>query len=120
MPSNRRMPKARTLKTPFGKIAYRESGKKRDPRVLALHGWLDNAASFDRLLEEMSGYHIVAIDFLGHGLSDSLPMGTFYHFIDLVPFLHSVLNALRWKNCIFLGHSMGAAAGCLYAGAFPE
>ena len=41
-------------------------------RVLALHGWLDNAASFSRITPLLVGCRVVAIDQRGHGLTDHL------------------------------------------------
>ena len=35
-------------------------------RVLALHGWLDNAASFVPLAAQLPGLELVAIDLPGH------------------------------------------------------
>ena len=40
--------------------------------VLALHGWLDNAASFQPLAEPL-GHPLVALDFAGHGHSEHRP-----------------------------------------------
>ncbi|MEZ4751278.1 MAG: alpha/beta hydrolase [Bdellovibrionota bacterium] len=88
--------------------------------MLALHGWLDNAATFDRLAPRLKGIRLVAPDFLGHGLSDHLPEGMQYHFIGSVPVLAELLHALKWKRYGILGHSMGAAVGSLLAAISPE
>jgi alpha-beta hydrolase superfamily lysophospholipase len=42
--------------------------------VIAIHGWLDNAASFDRIAPAFAkhGYYFVALDLQGHGLSAPL------------------------------------------------
>ena len=53
-------------------------------RWLALHGWADNAASFDRLapmLVREGAACVVAIDAAGHGLSGHRPT---YHDVDNV------------------------------------
>ena len=42
-------------------------------RVLALHGWLDNAASFAPLAAAWPDCEIVALEFAGHGRSGHLP-----------------------------------------------
>ena len=43
-------------------------------RWLLLHGWLDNAASFERLVPELFAegvaHDVCAVDMSGHGLSD--------------------------------------------------
>jgi len=53
------------------------------PPLLALHGWLDNAASFERLAPLLcEHFHIVAIDLAGHGRSQHRPAGLWYHYID--------------------------------------
>ncbi|HAU90742.1 MAG TPA: alpha/beta hydrolase, partial [Alteromonas sp.] len=43
--------------------------------VLALHGFLENAASMACLAASMSQYQYIAIDLPGHGLSDHRPTG---------------------------------------------
>jgi pimeloyl-ACP methyl ester carboxylesterase len=88
--------------------------------VLAAHGWLDNAASFDRLAPLLDGLRLVAIDFPGHGRSEHRPVGAAYHFIDWVPVLFDAADALGWQSFSLLCHSMGAAAATLAAGTFPE
>lgn len=91
--------------------------------VLALHGWLDNAASFDHLaglLAEDPGLRIIAVDLPGHGRSDHRPLAVQQHFIDYVSVVLQICEALGLERLSLLGHSMGAGIACLFAGAFPE
>lgn len=90
------------------------------PPVLALHGWQDNAATFDRLAPLLPDFHIVALDFAGHGQSDWRPAGTRYHMLDHVDDVLAVADQLGWEKFSVLGHSMGAGIGLLLAGALPE
>ncbi|MCB0403410.1 MAG: alpha/beta hydrolase [Bdellovibrionales bacterium] len=87
--------------------------------MLALHGWLDNAATFDRLAPLLKGLRLVAPDFPGHGLSDHLPTGMQYHFVGSIPVLAELVQQLGWKRYGVLGHSMGAAVGSLLAAISP-
>ena len=89
-------------------------------RILALHGWLDNAQSFGPLAEKMPGYDIVALDFPGHGLSGHRPAGEILHYIDYIADVYAVLKTLNWDACVLIGHSMGAGVASLFASAFPE
>ncbi len=106
----------------FGKIAGLCWGKGNPRKILALHGWLDNAASFAQLapLLAESGYEVVAIDFAGHGHSDHRAPGHFTHFIDFILDIQDVLSNLNWEKPILLGHSMGAAMAQMFAVSFPE
>jgi pimeloyl-ACP methyl ester carboxylesterase len=91
------------------------------PTLLMLHGWQDNAASFDVLFADLvKHYHVVALDWPGHGLSDHRDGDNFYHFVDYIDDLHQVIEFLSVQNLYLVGHSLGAiVAGC-YAAAFPE
>ena len=45
-----------------------------------MHGWQDNAGSFDRLIPLLPRNHAyLAIDLPGHGLSSRIPNGMQYH-----------------------------------------
>ncbi|MBL4773846.1 MAG: alpha/beta hydrolase [Alcanivoracaceae bacterium] len=96
------------------------SGNKK--KILALHGWLDNAASFYQLAPLLAkmGYEVVAIDFAGHGHSDHRAKGHFTHFIDYVLDIQEVLEKLDWKKPILLGHSMGGAMAQMYTATNPQ
>lgn len=93
---------------------------KSGTRILALHGWLDNAESFGPLAEKMPGFDIVALDFPGHGRSAHRPQGEILHYIDYVADVYAVLELLRWDTCLIMGHSMGAGVATVFAATFPE
>ena len=87
--------------------------------VIALHGWLDNANSFQPLAGHL-GNPVLALDFAGHGFSDYRPEGAATHYVDHVRDVLAVADDMQWPEFILLGHSMGAGVACLFAGTFPE
>ncbi len=101
-------------------LAVRQWGEATGAPVLALHGWLDNAASFDAMGPHLGGLHVCAMDFAGHGLSGHRPAGVPYHLIDNVTDAVGVADAMGWEKFSLLAHSMGAGVGALLAGAFPD
>lgn len=90
------------------------------PAILALHGWLDNAASFSRLAPLLDNYRIISIDLAGHGYSDHRSAGASYAIWDYVGDLVDIANALSLKRFSIVGHSMGAIVGVMMASAFPD
>lgn len=50
------------LQTPWLRLAARAWGPSGGLPVLAVHGWLDNAASFDVLAPLLPGMRLVAVD----------------------------------------------------------
>lgn len=88
--------------------------------VLALHGWLDNAASFYKLAPLLTGVHIVAPDLAGHGRSGHRPGQTAYTPWDDINDVFAIADHLGWQRFVLLGHSRGAIIGSLAAGTFPE
>lgn len=88
--------------------------------VLALHGWLDNAASFDVLAPLLADADVVALDLAGHGHSyHRTPQGS-YNVWDDLPDLVRVADALGWQRFHLLGHSRGAIIATLLTAALPE
>lgn len=77
--------------------------------VLALHGWLDNAASFIPMASELADYRLIALDLPGHGASAHRPKGYHYHFIDYVCDVVSAADKLGFDRFRLLGHSLGGA-----------
>ena len=85
--------------------------------LVCFHGWLDNAASFTTIANALTDCEIYAWDFLGHGKSEHKHAGERYHYIDLVPFIDAAWQSVEAAHKVLVGHSMGAGACALYAGA---
>lgn len=101
-------------------LAAKVWGPENGRRLLAVHGWLDNANSFDNLAPLLPEWRIVAIDLPGHGHSQHRSADAAYHFIDYTVNVAAVVEALGWDTYAYVGHSMGAAIGCILAGTFPQ
>ena len=88
--------------------------------VLAFHGWLDNAATFDNLAPLLPELRILSLDLPGHGHSDHRPSGSAYYFIDMVMDVIEVADVLGLESFSLLGHSMGAGVATYLAGTLQE
>ena len=108
------------LRLPHIELAAHLYGPENGVPVIALHGWLDNAASFARLAPLLPGLRIVALDFAGHGHSDHRPPGGSYAIWDYAHDVLQVAEQFGWQRFSLLGHSMGAIVSVLLAAAMPE
>ncbi len=88
--------------------------------VLAFHGWLDNAATFDNLAPLLPELRILSLDLPGHGHSDHRPSGSAYYFIDMVMDVIEAADVLGLESFSLLGHSMGAGVATYLAGTLQE
>ena len=109
-----------TIELPHMRLAAREWGSSNGLPVLALHGWLDNSASFDRIAPLLPDLHLVALDLAGHGRSQHRHPSVVHHFIDWAPEVVAVADVLGWGAFALIGHSMGAGISTLVAGTFPD
>ncbi|XP_028644539.1 serine hydrolase-like protein 2 isoform X2 [Grammomys surdaster] len=89
------------LIVPWGHIAVKVWGSQKNPPVLCLHGWLDNANSFDRLIP-------------------LLPQGLPYCFQNFVSEVLRVAAAFKWTRFSLMGHSFGGTVSGTFACMFPE
>jgi len=108
-----------TIDIALGRLHALRGGREGAPKVLALHGWLDNAASFVPLAKHLDGIELVALDLPGHGQSAHLPQGAHYTFEVAVHHALDVADALGWEAFRLLGHSMGAGIASLVAASMP-
>lgn len=108
-----------TLEIPLGRLSALRGGTG-DRKVIALHGWLDNAASFVPLAQALDGLELLALDLPGHGRSVHLPRGTGYTFESAVHHVLDVADALGWERFALLGHSMGAGIASFIAASMPD
>ena len=110
-----------SFQAPWGVIAAKAWGPEDGKPFLGLHGWLDNANTFDkiaRLLPE--NIRFVAVDFPGHGLSSHRWPGMPYIHFEYVADVKKVVSQLGWEKFSIISHSMGAFMASLYAGTFPN
>ena len=109
-----------TLDLAHQRVAGIEWGPSDGAPVIALHGWLDNAAGFSGLAPLLDGFHIIGLDLTGHGRSDHRSAGCSHHFVDWVPQIIEAADALGLDSFNLLGHSMGAGISSLVPSAVPE
>lgn len=88
--------------------------------VFALHGWLDNLATFETLAKSMPEIRLVAVDFPGHGHSSHLGTGKSYHFLDGLFLIDDLIEYFKQESVNLLGHSMGGAIATIYAATQPK
>lgn len=100
-------------------LAARAWGPAEGAPVLALHGWMDNAATFDRLAPHLPELRIVALDLPGHGRSQHREDGL-YEFVGWLPPALGAAEAMGWERFSLLGHSLGGAVALALGGAVPE
>ena len=110
------------LKLPGNGLTIRGQrwGREGKAKVLCLHGWLDNSASFQPMMPYIDDMEMIAIDLPGHGKSDHFPGSQAYQMFDYVKSVFALTEALGWKRFNLLSHSLGACISVLMAGAFPE
>ena len=89
--------------------------------VLLCHGFLEHAHAWEWVASRLAvaGWHVYALDWRGHGASDWVGAGGYYHFADYVADLGGLVRQLGGRVAL-VGHSMGGNATLLYAGTEPE
>ncbi|GJQ80929.1 hypothetical protein Trydic_g4746 [Trypoxylus dichotomus] len=111
------------IPVPWGRISGKWWGSRNQQPIIALHGWQDNAGSFDNLapLLVKDGLSLLCIDFPGHGRSSHYPRGSYYYiFWDGVHILRRIVKHFKFEDVILLGHSLGGAISFLYAATYPK
>ncbi len=101
-------------------LAAVEWGDPEGLPVIALHGWLDNAASFAPLAARLEGVRLIALDLAGHGVSDHRSLDNTYNIWQDVADVYTVVEQLGLSSFALLGHSRGAMIATLTAGTYPE
>lgn len=115
-----------------GKRLSRTSGHEKKIRILALHGWMDNCATFDALSHLLIGMlmsgtngadvDFVAIDLPGHGHSSHKSLdGPTSVQAEYCYYVFEIVRQLQWKpeDLTIIGHSMGGSIALMFAAAFP-
>jgi pimeloyl-ACP methyl ester carboxylesterase len=115
-----RKPEAITLDLPSVKLRGLRWGRPDQPLIIALHGWLDNAASFSLLAPLLTDYQVVAFDYPGHGHADDLAHSEEYSFVNFIAIFTQAIEKLTFQPVIFMGHSLGGAMLSFISVEFPH
>lgn len=90
------------------------------PPVLLLHGNRDNHTHYTAVQELLAaaGWHSIALDWRGHGLSstlDCMPAPAL-----LAKDVLAVVEHFCWRRIVLVGHSLGSVAAMTFADAWRE
>lgn len=92
-----------------------------DTTFVLVHGFLDLAYGWHEVAEQLaSRVHVIAPDLRGHGDTDWIGAGGYYHFLDYVPDLDEVIARTARTRVVVVGHSMGGSVVSYWAGTRPE
>lgn len=104
-----------------GFLAAKEWGLSTGKPFLALHGWQDNAATFDRLIPLLSpDLHIIALDYIGHGKSSHKIACMPYFKLEFIYHIKLVVEYFDWKKFSIIGHSWGSELAIIFSSMYPE
>ncbi len=90
--------------------------------VVCCHGFLDIGWSFDTVARDLvaAGHGVASFDWRGHGQTEWVGAGGYYHFPDYVLDLEELLPQLSDQPVHLVGHSMGGSVCVMYASARPD
>ncbi|MBL7931437.1 MAG: alpha/beta hydrolase [Bacteroidia bacterium] len=99
------------------KVHFTDQGKGRV--VILLHGFLGAARIWEKTIQDLSrSYRVIAIDLPGHGQT---PCYGYAHSMDLMAkCVKAVMDSLKLKKYVIVGHSMGGYVGLAFADLFPD
>jgi len=87
--------------------------------VVLLHGFLESSLMWHDIITVLSKKHkVIAIDLLGHGNTDS--HGYVHTMEDQAEMVKAVLNHLKLRKYVIIGHSMGGYVALSFASLFPK
>ncbi len=103
-------------------MTWSPEGPQPEATVLCCHGYLDIGWSWRQVAERLvqAGRRVVSFDWRGHGSTEWVGAGGYYYFMDYVPDLADLIDAVVPGRLHLVGHSMGGGISLHYAGAFPE
>lgn len=87
---------------------------------MLVHGFLDLGFGWHEVAERLATRaHVLAPDLRGHGDTDWIGAGGYYHFLDYVADLDELIARLARKRLVVVGHSMGGGVSSYWAGTRP-
>jgi HOMODA hydrolase len=110
----------RTLSVPgFGRVRIAEAGKGNSDAVVFLHGVGGHLEAYAKNVVPLSKhFHVIALDFVGHGLSDkNVPEFSPQILAEQV---REVLDVLNIRRAHISGESLGGWVAGVFATRYPE
>jgi len=103
----------------FGNIRIAEAGKENADTILFMHGINGHLEAYAKNLLPLSkDFHVIAFDFVGHGLSTKKDMD--YTPLVLADQLGELMDALGLQKAHLSGESLGGWVGAIFAAQHPE
>ncbi len=98
-------------------LYFEQKGKGKT--IVLLHGFLGSSALWDKQSSRLAKrYRLVCIELPGHG--NSAPLG-YNHTMELMAeAIKAVLDALRIRKALLVGHSLGGYIALAFAEAYPD
>lgn len=98
-------------------VHFTDKGKGRV--IVLLHGFLGSSGIWEKTIQDLSrSYRVIAIDLPGHGKT---PCFGYAHSMELMAkCVKAVMDTLRLKRYVIVGHSMGGYVGLAFADLFPD
>jgi pimeloyl-ACP methyl ester carboxylesterase len=101
-------------------VHYRDEGDPSLPLLVLLHGFGDSFTAWEGWVRELkSQFHIISVDFPGHGLTRA-PQGSPLNAEALADFLDTFAAALKLPTFAVAGNSMGGGAAWQFAVRHPQ
>lgn len=99
------------------KVHFTSTGK--GTAIVLLHGFLENSSMWNDITKVLSKkYRIICIDLWGHGKTEN--HGYIHTMEDHALMVKTVLDYLKLRKYIIIGHSMGGYVALALANQFPQ
>lgn len=101
------------------RIHYYRTGNGTQPPMVLLHGYTDNGLCWTDMAHELeTEYDIIMMDYRGHGFSDAPQTG--YKIEDYTVDVIGLIEGMKLKKPILIGHSMGGSIAATIALTWPD
>jgi len=114
-------PRSRRIALPTGLTYHLLEWGAGDHTLVLVHGFLDLAWGWAEVAARLAErFRVIAVDLRGHGDSDWIGAGGYYHFFDYVADLDAVIERVGGDQVSVAGHSMGGTIVSYWAGTRPS
>ena len=101
------------------KIINYAEGPNNGPTLVLIHGQMVDWKDYQKVIPELSkNFHIIALDYYGHGSSSKSPES--YNIISIGEDISTLIKSISKEKVIITGHSSGALITSYIASKHPE